>query len=89
MEIEMIMQNKRIVENIKNIFLLQNKLLNMDIIAPKGNSTGSAKTTPKHIAKKYRKKCNPACSSRFLGFWRCRGETTCDNTHNKTSLLML
>lgn len=26
----------------------------MDVIAPNGNNTGSAKTTPKHIAKKYK-----------------------------------
>lgn len=26
----------------------------MDVIAPNGNNTGSTKTTPKHIAKKYK-----------------------------------
>lgn len=57
----------------------------MDVIVPKGTSTESAKTTPKHIIKKYRKKCNPACSSRSLGFWRCHGEPTGDTQQNLAS----
>lgn len=41
----------------------------MDVTAPERNSTGSAEPTPKGLDIKKLKKCNPACSSRFLFFW--------------------